>query len=86
MIHRTTSPALGMTSDRLRATVRSVELDDARTEEVFKPLKLSADHRDIHKIADLWLSATEAVDVGIATRIGEFGPPKGTQLFSLSPI
>jgi len=83
MIHRTTSPPVGTTSDRLRAMIQSVIIDDARIEAIFKDAKLniSPEQRDIHGIADLWLSAEEAITAALATSIGEFAPPKGTQLF-----
>lgn len=86
MIHRTMSPAFGMTSERLRAAVRSVEIDDGRTEEILKAVSLTQEHREIHKIADLWLTSDEAKTVGLVTRIAEFGPPKGTQMFYLGPV
>ena len=85
MIHRTTSSMPNLTSEKLRAAVRSVELDDERTEKIFEPLKLTADHRATHKIADLWLSSTEAVETGVATKIGDFAPPKGTSVYYLGP-
>lgn len=83
MIHRTTSPPQGMTSERLRATVRSVEIDDARTEEILRGISLTKENRDVHQIADLWLSSAEAKEVGLVTEIAEFAPPKGTSLFFL---
>ena len=83
MIHRTTSPPIGVTSDRLHAMIQSVVLDDARIEAIFKEakLKITPEQRDIHRVADLWLSADEAIKAALATGIGEFAPPKGTQLF-----
>lgn len=83
MIHRTTSPPVGTTSDRLHAMIQSVVIDDARIEAIFRDAKLNITpaQRDIHRIADLWLSSEEAVTAALATGIGEFAPPKGTQLF-----
>jgi ATP-dependent Clp protease protease subunit len=87
MIHKTTSPAFGATSERLQAMAQGVVIDDVRTEAIFTAAKLSIskEQRDIHRYADLWLSADEAVKVGLATAIKEFSPPKGTQLFFLGP-
>ena len=83
MIHRTTSPPHGATSDRLHAMVQSVALDDARTEAIFTEanLEISKAQWEVHKVADLWLSAEEAKTARLATEIKEFAPPKGTQLF-----
>ncbi|MCK1467840.1 ATP-dependent Clp protease proteolytic subunit [Bradyrhizobium sp. CW10] len=88
MIHRTTSPHMGTTSDRLQAMMQNVILDDARIEAIFRSaqLELTAEQRDTHKIADLWLSAEEAISATIATGIGEFGPPKGQHLFFVGSI
>lgn len=86
MIHRTTSPPQGMTSERLRATVRSVEIDDARSEEILKSINLTQENRQVHQIADLWLSASEAKQIGLVTDIADFAPPKGAQLFFLGPV
>jgi ATP-dependent Clp protease, protease subunit len=87
MIHKTTSPALGATSERLQAIAHSVVIDDLRTDAIFTAAKLriSNEQRDIHRYADLWLSADEALKAGLATAIGEFAPPEGTQLFFLGP-
>jgi ATP-dependent protease ClpP protease subunit len=46
---------------------------------------LSPEKWDVHKVADLWLSADEAVKAGLATAIADFAPPIGTQLFYLGP-
>jgi ATP-dependent Clp protease protease subunit len=83
MIHRTTSPQVGATSERLRAMMQSVIIDDARIEAIYQDAKLNItpEQQDIHRIADLWLSADEAIKAALATGIGEFAPPKGTQLF-----
>jgi ATP-dependent Clp protease, protease subunit len=35
MIHRTTSPAIGMNTDRLAAAIQSATIDDSRTEAIF---------------------------------------------------
>ena len=32
---------------------------------------------------DLWLTAQEAVDYGVADEIGDFSPPRGAVLFNL---
>jgi ATP-dependent protease ClpP protease subunit len=83
MIHRTMSPAIGATSERLHAMAQSVILDDARTAAIFAEAKLNItpEQDATHKVADLWLSAEEAKTANLATEIREFAPPKGTQLF-----
>jgi ATP-dependent protease ClpP protease subunit len=85
MIHKTTSPAIGATSERLEAMAQSVTLDDARVEAIFAAAKLNITkkQREMHRFADLWFSADEAVKAGLATVVQEFAPPKGIQLFFL---
>jgi ATP-dependent Clp protease protease subunit len=87
MIHRSYANApIGATSDRLHAVANSLVLDDERTEALLhKHLKISADHWAIHKIADLWLSSTEALEAGLIDEIGEFAPPKGAPIFYVGP-
>lgn len=82
MLHRTQATPLSATAERLQALGKSVMLDDERTEAILKThLKLPNDLWDVHKVTDLWLSAEEAVKYGLATEIGDFAPPKGTQIF-----
>jgi ATP-dependent Clp protease protease subunit len=84
MLHRTQAAPLGATAERLQALGKSVMLDDQRTEAILRAhLKLPDDLWDVHRVADLWLSAEEAVKYGLATEIADFAPQKGMQLFSL---
>jgi ATP-dependent protease ClpP protease subunit len=61
-----------------------VALDDQRTETILRHhLKMPDDLWEVHKSADLWLSAEEAVKYGLATDIAEFAPPFGSQVFNV---
>lgn len=84
MIHRTTGSPQSATSGRLHSVAESVVMDDKRTESILREhVKLSDEEwADLDK-RDLWFSAEEAVKLGFATEIGEFGPPVGQQLFSI---
>ena len=80
MLHRTQVSPQGATAERLQAFAKNVTLDDVRTEAILRDrLKLPDDLWDVHRVADLWLSAEEAVKYGLATEIGEFG----TQIFNV---
>ena len=82
MVHRTQSPAQPATAQRLQAIANSVAIDDDRTEAILrKHVTLSDDKWAVHGVADLWLSAADAVASGLATEIGEFAPPLGNQVF-----
>jgi ATP-dependent Clp protease protease subunit len=84
MLHRTQASPMGATAERLQAIGKSISLDDQRTEAILrKHLKMPDDLWDVHRVADLWLSAEEAVKYGLATEIGDFAPPFGTQVFNV---
>jgi ATP-dependent Clp protease protease subunit len=84
MLHRTHVIPQSATAARLQAIGKSVTLDDERTEEILrKHLQLPDELWGVHEVADLWLSADEAVRYGLATEIAEFSPPFGTQLFNV---
>jgi hypothetical protein len=46
-------------------------------------LKLPEDKLKLRSVADLSLSADEAVAAGLATSIGDFTPPKGQLMFCI---
>src|SRR5262249_3680075 len=82
MLHRTQASPLMATAERLQALVKSVAVDDQRTETILRVhLNLPDELWEVHKVSDLWFSAEEAVEYGLATEVGDFAPPKGTQLF-----
>jgi ATP-dependent Clp protease protease subunit len=84
MLHRTQASPVAATAERLQAIGKSVALDDQRTEAILKKhLQLSDELWEVHKVADLWLSADEALKYGLATEIAEFSPLLGTQIFNL---
>lgn len=83
MIHRTQSPAQAATAERLHAITHSVIADDERTEAILRSgLTLTEDQWAVHKSADLWLTAKEAVTCGLA-EIEEFAPPAQTVIFNI---
>lgn len=86
MIHKTSFSPVGATYDRLQAMADAAMLDDQRVEAILHHhVKLSPERWDVHKVADLWLSADEALQAGLVQEIGEFAPPKGQQMFYLGP-
>ncbi|WP_165405964.1 ATP-dependent Clp protease proteolytic subunit [Bradyrhizobium genosp. SA-3] len=83
MIHRTTSPGQPATAERLNAIAHSVVADDQRTEAILRAhLSLSEDQWSVHRSADLFLTAKEAITCGLA-ELGEFAPPVGTRVFNI---
>jgi hypothetical protein len=57
-------------------------MDDHRIEAILRDhIKLTQAKWDEHKLTDLWVSAEDAVNAGMADGFGEFSPPVGTQMF-----
>ena len=83
MVHRVQSPGQPATAERLHAITQSVIADDERTEAIIRQhLTLTDDQWLIHRNADLWFTAKEAVACGLA-EIGEFAPPAGSKIFNV---
>ena len=79
MVHRTHFSPVGATSE---GPANTAILDEKRIEFVLQSkLKLPEDKLKLHSVADLWLSADEAVAAGLATSVGNFTPPKGQRMF-----
>jgi len=69
-------------SESLQRFAEVAAMDDARIDSILKEhLSLSKRQWETHSRADLWLSAEEAVKVGVATEIAEFAPPPGRRIF-----
>lgn len=84
MLHRTHISPQAAGAERLQAIAKGVMLDDERTESILRArIKLSDDQWTEHRHQELWFSAQEAVDAGIATSIGDFAPPKGSRLYAV---
>ncbi len=86
MIHRAYISPTAATSDRLSAAADQIVIDDDRIERILKlHTKIPPDKWEIHRFADVWISAKDAVDYKIADGIGEFAPPVGQQIFNVWP-
>lgn len=84
MIHRSTNSPQFATSAKLQHVVKSLVLDDERTEKIIRDhVKLPTEmwtHLEHH---DVYLSGDEAVKFGIADGIAEFAPPAGLPVFNI---
>jgi ATP-dependent Clp protease protease subunit len=84
MIHRTTASPQSASAGRLHSIAESVILDDQRTEAILKShLKLTPEEWTDLDNRELWFSSEEAIKAGLADEIGEFGPPKGSKLYTI---
>ena len=81
MVHRTPVAA---TSGKLQSADNTAILDEKRIESILQSkLKLPEDKMKLRSVANLSLSADEAVAAGLATSIGDFIPPKGQLMFCI---
>jgi ATP-dependent Clp protease, protease subunit len=84
MLHRTTGASQPATAGRLHSIAESVVLDDKRTETILRShVRLSPEEWAALDKHELWFSAEEAIKAGLADEIGEFGPPKGSQIYTI---
>jgi ATP-dependent Clp protease, protease subunit len=88
MIHKTHFSPIAATANRLQSAADAALLDDRRIEGILHAhmASLPKEKWELHTVADVWLSADEALDAGLVTQIEEFKPPKGVQLFYLGPV
>ena len=81
MVHRI---PVGATSGKLQSADNTAILDEKRIESILQSkLKLPEDKMKLRSVANLSLSADEAVAAGLATSIGDFMPPKGQLMFCI---
>jgi ATP-dependent Clp protease, protease subunit len=82
-IHRTSvSPQYAM-AFALKHYVETVAMDDRRTEEILRThITMGDDKWSRLDRSDLWFSAQDAMDFGIANEIGEFAPPMGAEMYN----
>jgi ATP-dependent Clp protease protease subunit len=79
MLHKTTwGGSNSLDAGALGAVVNSLALDDERTAEIWdENLKLTSEMKAALKRGDLWLTAQQALECGLATELGDFACPPG---------
>jgi ATP-dependent Clp protease, protease subunit len=85
MIHRTRiNPQSPPTASQLRAFLPSLRLDDKRTEAILRThTKIPAPRWRQLASGDVYFSADEAVQFGLADSIREFQVPAGNQIYDV---
>jgi len=84
LLHRTQGSAQSANADRLKALTKSVAMDDHRIETILRQnLNMPNEYWDIHRVSDLWLTAEQAIAIGLATEIREFSAPAGSIIFNI---
>jgi ATP-dependent Clp protease, protease subunit len=86
MVHRAHATFQGASSDEVQARVASLIMDDERTEVILKNhVDLTPEQWTVHKSADLWLDADQAIDAKIAHEKKDFCVPKGARVVNVFP-
>jgi ATP-dependent Clp protease protease subunit len=84
MIHRAHATLQGANADMVQARVQSLVVDEERMDQILKAhVRLPDDKVEVHRYADVWLTANEAVETGLATRIGDFAPDLGSTVYNV---
>lgn len=84
LLHRTTNTATGATSDVMADLGKSLVVDDSRTETILREgLRLPDELWAKHSRYDLYLTAKESVEYGLADEIADFSPPFGSKIFTV---
>jgi ATP-dependent Clp protease protease subunit len=84
MIHRTQTTTQAANTQAVKAFAASAILFDQTTEAILREHINMPRNKWAHfDHNDLWFSAEEAVQFGIADEIAEFAPPVGTKLYNL---
>lgn len=85
MIHRSKPAAHTIpTYEGLKAAVKSLEIDDKRTEAIFRRhLQMADQNWSELRQSEFWFTAPDAVTNGMATDIGDFSAPRGVMVYTL---
>jgi ATP-dependent Clp protease, protease subunit len=85
LIHKAYFPAQAVAnSSKLMALSELAAREDGRIESIIKThCRVSDDTWAEHAINDVTFNAQEAVDFGVAQKIGEWSVPKGEQIFNV---
>lgn len=83
MIHRCHTTMQAANPGQVAAAAESLAIDDVRTDNILKEhLTLSPQQWEQYDRHTLWIAASDAVDCGLATEIGEFAAPMGAPIYS----
>ena len=84
MLHRSHNSPQFATATKLEKIVETLNVDDERTEIILKAhVKMPDKLWEQLENHDLYLTGKEAVEFGLATELGDFAPPAGTQVYKV---
>jgi ATP-dependent protease ClpP protease subunit len=84
MLHRTHNSPQFATASKLEHVSKTLTLDDQRSESIWRErISMPEELWTQLDVRDLFLTGEDAVRYGIATKIGEFAPPAGFQIYKI---
>lgn len=84
MIHKSHNSPQFATANKLERLTRNLVLDDQRSESIWREhVNMPEELWEEMEYHDLYLTGEEAVKYGLATDLGEFAPPPGTQVYKV---
>jgi ATP-dependent Clp protease protease subunit len=84
MLHRSHNSPQFATVSKLERMAENLTLDDKRTEDILKThVKMPDELWKQLENHDLYLTGEDGVKFGIATELGDFAPPVGTQIYKV---
>jgi ATP-dependent protease ClpP protease subunit len=84
MLHRSHNSPQFATASKMEKMAANLTLDDKRTEDILKAhVKMPDELWKQLENYDLYLTGEDAVKFGVATELGDFAPPAGTQIYKV---
>ena len=84
MIHRSHNSPQFATASKLEKLAENLTIDDKRSEDILKAhLKMPDNLWRAYENQDLYITGEEAVEFGLASELGDFSPPAGTQIYKV---
>ena len=84
MLHRTQSSISSANAERFEGAAKTLRLDDERTQAILKArLKPNGWKLPGADTQEVWFTARQAIDCGLADEIAEFAPPIGSPLYNI---
>jgi ATP-dependent Clp protease protease subunit len=84
MLHRSTNAPQVATVANMTALVKNLSLDDQRTEAILREhITLPDELWTLFDRHDIYLSAAESIQYGLAQEIADFSPPSDAKIFSI---
>jgi ATP-dependent Clp protease protease subunit len=85
MMHKATfNPGRASTSFQLNAATQSLMVDDDRIENILRQhIVMPEEKWNVHRFADLFITADDALEYGLIDEIADFAPPANARMINI---